>query len=97
MPVRKIYTRHAIRKALQMGGISMDHIEKLIVQSLRVRMKYALAPDNRTYDHQTDLVHPSHVALAQEAAEKSMVLIKNHVLPFDDTVGQKVAVIGQCC
>src|SRR5262249_45014854 len=58
-------------------------------------LRFNQAPDPRDYPR-TLVACPEHRALAQEVAEKSMVLLKNdrQTLPFDPATVRMVAVIG---
>jgi beta-glucosidase len=95
MPVQYIYTDEAIKTALDNNQISEAQIDQLIYESLRVRLKYALAQDSMDYKRSL-LAQPQHRQLALEAAEQGMVLLKNDgVLPFAKTAGKTIAVIGQ--
>ncbi len=95
MPVQFVYTDEAIEAGLDNSQISEAQIDQLIYQSLRVRLKYALAPDSMEYTRSL-LAQPQHRQLALEAAEQGMVLLKNDgVLPFAKTAGKTIALIGQ--
>ena len=94
MPVQYVFSDEAIEAGLENNQISEADIDTLIYQSLRVRLKYALAEDPMVYDRSL-LADPQHIQLALEAAEQGMVLLKNEkVLPFAKTTGKTVAVIG---
>ena len=62
---------------------------------MKTRLKYAFSDDQENYTK--DLIaSEAHVALAKEAAEKSMVLIKNEgLLPLEAAKGKKVLVLGK--
>lgn len=95
MPVQQVYSDKAIKKALAAGDINEADIDERIFESLRVRLDYALREDTMDYPRKL-LACPAHVALAREAAEESMVLLKNDaVLPFDNSTGKTIAVIGR--
>jgi len=95
MPVQFVYTDEAIEAGLDNSQISEAQIDQLIYQSLRVRLKYALAPDSMDYTRSL-LAQPQHRQLALEAAEQGMVLLKNDgVLPFAKTAGKTIVLIGQ--
>ncbi|HEB28323.1 MAG TPA: glycosyl hydrolase [Porticoccus sp.] len=94
MPVQYIFSDEAIEAGLENNQISEADIDTLIYQSLRVRLKYALAEDPMVYDRSL-LADSKHTQLALEAAEQGMVLLKNEqVLPFGKTSGKTIAVIG---
>jgi beta-glucosidase len=95
MPISKVYNTADIKAAMQAGEITEADLDNLILPALKVRLKYAFAEDHMDYNPSL-LVIPEHVQLAREAAEKSMVLLKNDdVLPFSVGPGQTIAVIGR--
>jgi beta-glucosidase len=95
MPRQKAYSEETIKEGLKNGQITEGQIDTLIMKTLRTRLKYHTAKDNRTYTFE-DICSKAHVDLAREAAEKSMVLLKNEgVLPFKEKSGKKIAVIGR--
>ena len=68
--------------------MARERIDDAVRRILRRKVFYATRPDPQAYDER--LVRaPEHVALAREAAEKSMVLLKNEggALPFDQGPG----------
>ena len=82
-------------EAVNEGRVSQDAIDQAVRRILRTQMRFDRAPDPRTYSR-GDLACKDHVALALEAAEKSIVLLKNEdILPFDRTEMAKLAVIGR--
>jgi len=95
MPVQQAYSYDALNEGIQKGEITEADIDKIVVRSLKTRLKYAFSGDQEKYTK--DLIaSESHVALAKEAAEKSMVLIKNNgLLPFKENDGKKVLVLGR--
>jgi beta-glucosidase len=94
MPLSKIYTKKVIKAALESGEITLEDIERLILPTLKTRLKYAFAEDSMEYDLSL-VANREHVQLAREAAEKGMVLLKNDdVLPFSPDRGKEVAIIG---
>jgi beta-glucosidase len=95
MPASQVYNADDIKAALESGEITEADIDRLILPALTVRLKYAFAVDSMDYSPSV-LVKPEHVQLAREAAEESMVLLKNdNVLPFSVGTGQTIAVIGR--
>ena len=95
MPVQQVYSDKAIKKALAAGEISEADIDQRVFESLRVRLDYALREDTMNYSRDL-LACEQHAVLAREAAEESMVLLKNDgVLPFDSRTGQTIVVIGR--
>jgi beta-glucosidase len=95
MPLSKVYNAGDIKAALDSGQITEADLDRLILPALVVRLKYAFAEDRMDYSPAL-LVKPEHVQLAREAAEESMVLLKNEdVLPFSADSAQTIAVIGR--
>lgn len=95
MPWQNAYSYDAIKKGIDEGKIAEKDIDKLVLRSLKTRLKYAFAKDNMEYPRSL-IAEQSHIALAKEAAEKSMVLLKNqNVLPFSKFGNKKIAVIGR--
>ena len=95
MPSQKQYAYKIIKNGIASGEITEKDIDKIVTRILRTRLAYAFAEDKMDYDH--DLITcASHIKLAREAAEKSMVLLKNDgVLPFKQSPNKKIAVIGR--
>ncbi len=80
--------------AVEQGRVPLERIDDAVLRSLRLRLDYATRPDIMTYG--TELEHaPEHVALAREAAEKGMVLLKNDgILPLRREEIASLAVVG---
>ena len=94
MPARNRYGRPLLR-AVQRGQVSMEAVNRSVRRVLRTRMHYALRPDPREYPRSV-LACEDHRALAQEAAEESMVLLKNdEVLPLDSALVRHLVVVGR--
>lgn len=82
-------------EAVRNGQVSEDKIDESAVRIVRTLLAFTEA-DKDTYGK--DLIaSKEHIALALEAAEKSMTLIKNEhrVLPFSKTKTKRIAVIGE--
>ncbi|MDO6421844.1 glycoside hydrolase family 3 C-terminal domain-containing protein [Saccharophagus degradans] len=83
--------------ALQQGLITEDYIDIAVKRLFKARIKLGMFDEQDRVPYSEigmDVVgSPKHLALTQEAAEKSIVLLKNNgVLPLK--AGVKVAVIG---
>ena len=81
--------------AVRAGRVPGAAVDQAVRRVLRTLLVFENTPDPMTYGQ--DLVAaPEHIALAREAAEKSMVLIKNEgaVLPFQKPV-KRVLVLGK--
>ncbi|RKN80089.1 beta-glucosidase [Ulvibacterium marinum] len=95
MPFQQVYTQEVIQEGLDSGEISESDIDKIVTRSLSTRLKYALIDDQDNYPT-SDIGKPSSIELAREAAEESMVLLKNEgILPFKNQEGKTIAVIGR--
>jgi beta-glucosidase len=95
MPIQNHMAYSKVKTALENGSISMADIDRNVLRILKTRLPFAFAEDNLDYDIST-IANQEHVAVALEAAEKSIVLLKNNdVLPFELKSGKKIAVIGR--
>ncbi|MCD9876785.1 glycoside hydrolase family 3 C-terminal domain-containing protein [Streptomyces guryensis] len=83
-----------VRKAYEQGLLSEADIETAVRRQLSVRFRLGeFDPRLDPYAGTQDFDTPAHRALAQEAAEQSVVLLKNDgVLPL--APGTRVAVVG---
>jgi len=94
MPARHRYGR-PLAKALAQGRIDEGTVDTAVKRVLATRMRFALTPDSEDYP-ETVLARAQHVALSQEVAEQSAVLLKNEgVLPLDAESVRSLAVIGR--
>jgi len=94
MPRAKYYGKK-LEKAINRGEISPNLVDDSIRRILRTVLKFTTKEDPQKYD--SDLIGCSdHVLLAREAAEKSMVLLKNQekLLPFNANEMDTLAVFG---
>lgn len=94
MPMPIHYQRKLL-KAVQDGQVPESLIDQAALRVLRTLLVFENTPDPLTYSK--DLVAcPEHIQLAREAAEKSMVLIKNQggVLPFSKNL-KRILVLGK--
>ncbi|HQE91172.1 MAG TPA: glycoside hydrolase family 3 C-terminal domain-containing protein [Anaerolineae bacterium] len=94
MPLPIHYQKNLL-KAVQDGEVAESVVDRAALRVLRTLLVFEHTPDPTTYPA-TVVACAEHIALAREAAEKSMVLIKNEgaVLPFDKSV-KRVLVLGQ--
>jgi beta-glucosidase len=93
MPRLRVFGQKLVA-AVESGQAAAELIDEAVLRLLRARIDYATRPDALRYDAR--LVRaPEHVALAREAAEKSMVLLKNEgALPLDKNSIHSLAVLG---
>ncbi len=94
MPAPYRYTDDKLHEAIESGDITETDIQArakaVIYQKIAWDLNNLEAPDEDVVECQ------EHLRLAQEVAEKSMVLLKNldRVLPLSDDVGKHFAVVG---
>ena len=95
MPWQDEYSYNTIRTGLEEDKITLENIDELVLSTLKTRLKYAFSYDSIDYNHEL-ILNKSHVDLAREVAEESMVLIKNeNILPFESKENLKIGVIGR--
>jgi len=82
--------------AVEAGHVDPFVIDRACRNILRTQYRFACAADPLT-DYPIELVaSPGHVALAREAAQKSIVLLENDgVLPLDRSKLRRIAVLGR--
>lgn len=92
--------RKPLKRAVEMGLVSLSQIDTAAYRVLRGRMRLGLFddPNNNPYNFiSPDVVgSEKHKALAQKASEQSLVLLKNdkNMLPLSKTAYKKIAVVG---
>ena len=95
MPWQDEYSYGIIKDGLKEGKIKVKDIDELVLSTLKTRLKYAFSYDSIDYNHEL-ILNESHIDLAREVSEESMVLIKNeNILPFDIGENLKIGVIGR--
>ncbi len=90
-----IHYQHKLFAAVEEGRVSEKNVDSAVLRILRTLLVFENTPEKMAYG--MDLVaSKAHTELAQEVAEKSMVLIKNAngVLPFSKTV-KRILVAGE--
>jgi beta-glucosidase len=95
MPATRKYGK-ALIAAVEKGAVPREFIDDAVRRILRRKIEYATRLDAMRYDASL-VVCKEHIELAREAAEKSMVLLKNdgNVLPLDKSRTKTLAVIGR--
>jgi beta-glucosidase len=96
MPAKKLMTPRKIARLVRDGRVDEGRVTDAAFRHIRTKMRFAgIGEENRYGPEQC--ARPEHVRLAREAAEKSMVLLKNdrQTLPFDPGTTRTLAVIGQ--
>ena len=89
------YDRENLKALLKSGKITMEQIDTLVLRVLKLKEKLGLFDMEKPSQAEIkEVVNcPAHKALAREAAEKSIMLLKNKgALPLKN--GAKIAVIG---
>ena len=95
MPWQDEYSYGTIKDGLKEDKIKVKDIDELVLSTLKTRLKYAFSYDSIDYNHEL-ILNESHIDLAREVSEESMVLIKNeNILPFDLGKNLKIGVIGR--
>jgi len=93
MPFQNLYHRH-LKELVERGEVPVARIDDATLRLLRQQVRFAQGRDPR--DYTSDMVGcEAHCQLAHEAAQKSIVLLKNegNLLPLVNV--QRVAVIGK--
>jgi beta-glucosidase len=77
------------------GEVPMAVIDEAVRRVLREKIRFSTRPDPMRYEMAL-VASPAHRALAREAAEQSVVLLKNEggMLPMDRTRQKTLAVVG---
>jgi len=95
MPSPKFYGRR-LKKAVEQGRVQTGTIDRAASNILRKVAEFACAPDPQPYDKSL-VACGAHAELAKEAAEKSVVLLRNRggLLPLAKQEIRKLAVLGR--
>jgi len=95
MPSARFYGRKLIQ-AVRSGQVSEAVLDESSRRILRTVARFATAEDPQSY-HKKLVCCPEHAELALEAAEKSMVLLKNegNLLPLDRREVLRLALLGR--
>jgi beta-glucosidase len=93
MPFQNLYQRH-LKDLVERAEVPIERIDDAALRLLRQQVRFAQGRDPA--DYATDIVGcADHRQIAREAAQKSIVLLKNKdgLLPLTDV--QRIAVIGK--
>src|SRR5690554_1180432 len=90
-----MYFGDKLVEAVKEGQVSEEKVDEAALRIVRTLLAFTEA-DNREYSKEL-IGSEEHIALALEAAEKSMTLMQNdeQVLPFSREENKKIAVIGK--
>jgi beta-glucosidase len=96
MPFVQHYGKKLVR-AVEQGNVAEDVIDEAARRIVRTILMFAEADDPLSEYAHNLVACQEHIDLALEAAEKSMVLLKNDggILPFDRRQVKKVALLGR--
>ena len=91
-----LYYGERLVQAVREGLVAEAVIDEAALRIVRTLLAFKEAEDPQTYPESL-VACPEHIALALEAAEKSMTLMqnRNNVLPFIKESTKRVAVIGK--
>jgi len=96
MPWRYLY--EGLQLAVGSGQVPEDLVDEAVERILRIKFKFGFALLADAYGGEPDVVESKeHIALAREAAQKAMVLLKNEggALPLDRGTMTRLAVVGK--
>jgi beta-glucosidase len=95
MPSPRVYGRKLI-EAVRSGQVSESVVDAAVRRILGTMVRFAAATDPQPYPRRL-VGSPEHVQLAREAAEKSIVLLRNDggLLPFQRSQLRSLAVVGR--
>lgn len=92
-----IFYGNKLLKAVKDGRVPENHIDESAFRIARTVLKYEMVPDPLPDYPESLIGSGEHIALALEAAERSIVLMQNNnkVLPFDRKETKRVLVAGK--
>lgn len=92
MPMARYHSKDSIMAAIDKGQITWGDVDKLVLQVIKKKMEFG-----QSKQHKLDAkVRANNEALAQEVAEKGIILLKNdNVLPFDKKNVKNILYVGQ--
>lgn len=96
MHMRRYYQPVLIKAALKRGKITEEQLDEAATRIVRTLLSFT---EDDEADYPASLIAcPEHVALAREAAQKSVTLLKNGgLLPLDLNKHRRVALVGDLC
>lgn len=95
MPQKWRMSPKKLLKYVERGDIAVNHIDDAVLRILRQKLRFNRSYDDTIYGKHT-VACKEHIELAREAAEKSIVLLKNTgILPLTRKEGLKIGVFGK--
>ena len=97
MPSHKVYNYFTIKKMISENRLSISKLDSIVFPILYTKFKFQSAKDLNTKIFPKSYIgSATHVNLAREVAEKSMVLLKNEqaILPLNKNQCNQIAIIG---
>lgn len=94
MPAARVYGER-LAAAVRAGEVSEATIDAAVRRILRIQLRFGIFDGLEPVDPSV-VACPEHVALAREAAAKSIVLLRNEgaLLPLDRASTRRIAVVG---
>jgi beta-glucosidase len=94
MPSGKVYGRR-LKALVERGEVPLAEVDESVRRIVRTKLLFLTREDPQLYPPGLSGA-PEHAALAREAAEKGMVLLKNDgsLLPLDKSSVRTIAVVG---
>jgi len=95
MPM-EMHSGQKLKKYLDEGTLTTDDIDKCVKRVIETKLNFLTKKDPMVYTKEL-VANDDHCKLALEAAEKSMVLLKNEkqLLPLNKSTVKKIAVVGK--
>ena len=96
MPRARHYGKRLLQ-AVEEGEVAKEVVEEAALRIVRTVLLFSEASDSVSSFSESTIACPEHRKLAREAAEKSIVLLKNKkkLLPLDKQAISRVALIGE--
>ena len=94
MPMARVYRR--LPELVERGEVPVAAVDAAVRRILRTKIRFLTRPDAEAYDRAL-VASAAHTALAREAAEQSIVLLKNagELLPLERDSVRRIAVLGR--
>lgn len=99
MPTGFRFADDAIAEAVEAGALAQEDVDRAAFRSVRQKVAWQLTSDRvagKARPDESVVECPEHLALAREAAEKAIVLLKNEgaLLPLPRRADTRIAVVG---